>query len=222
MNLTTSFSTVLTVALLSLVSVASAQQQQKQTAPQTTAPAQSQTRPAQPPKQAAPPKPASPAQPAPGAQAATPPGDKPTLLGQYGEWGAYAANPGGRKVCFALAKPSSSQTKPPNRPRDQAYAFVSSRPAEKVKDEVSIIFGYQFKPNTEAKAEIGSAAFAMYTQADGAWIKNAAEEARLVEAMRKGSDMVVKGVSGRGTETTDTFSLRGLPQALDRAAQECR
>jgi invasion protein IalB len=62
----------------------------------------------------------------------------------------------------------------------------------------------------------------MYTQGDGAWIKNAADEARLVDAMRKGSDLVVKGVSGRGTQTTDTFSLKGLAQALDRAAQECR
>jgi Invasion associated locus B (IalB) protein len=207
----------LTAALLTVASVASAQQQ---STPRTTAPNQPQGRPAQPSKQAAPP--AKSAQPAPAAQASAPPSDKPALLGQYGEWGAYAANPGGRKVCFALAKPASSQTKPANRPRDAVYAFVSSRPAEKVKDEVSVIIGYAFKPASEATAEIGSAKFAMYTQADGAWIKNAAEENRLVEAMRKGSDLVVKGVSGRGTESTDTFSLRGLAQALDRAAQECR
>ena len=30
-----------------------------------------------------------------------------TLLGQYGDWGAYTASPGGQKVCFALAKPTS-------------------------------------------------------------------------------------------------------------------
>jgi hypothetical protein len=207
----------LTAALLTIAGVASAQQQ---STPRTSAPNQPQARPAQPSKQAAPP--AKSAQPAPAAQASAPPSDKPALLGQYGEWGAYAANPGGRKVCFALAKPASSQTKPANRPRDAVYAFVSSRPAEKVKDEVSIIIGYAFKPASEATAEIGSAKFAMYTQADGAWIKNAAEETRLVEAMRKGSDLVIKGVSGRGTESTDTFSLRGLAQALDRAAQECR
>jgi invasion protein IalB len=62
----------------------------------------------------------------------------------------------------------------------------------------------------------------MYTQNDGAWIKNAAEEARLVEAMRKGSELVVKGMSARGTLTTDNYSLRGLTQALDRVSQECR
>src|SRR6201990_3181062 len=76
-------------------------------------------------KQAAPAKP--------GAAAAGPAGGaEPTLIGQFGTWGAYTATPNGKKVCFALAKPSSSKTNPPNRPRDPAYAFVSSRPAEKV------------------------------------------------------------------------------------------
>ena len=65
--------------------------------------------------------------------------DQPTLLGQYGDLGAYTASPGGKKVCFALAKPASSKTTPPNRPRDAAYMFISSRPSEKVRDEVSII-----------------------------------------------------------------------------------
>jgi invasion protein IalB len=154
--------------------------------------------------------------------AATPGDAQPTLLGQYGDWGAYAATPGGRKVCFSIAKPKSSQTNPAGRNRDQAWLFVSNRPAENVRNEVSVIIGYPFKPSTDATAEIGSDKFAMYTLNDGAWIKNVAEEARMVEAMRKGSDVTVKGVSGRGTESTDQYSLKGLSQALDRAAQECK
>lgn len=148
-------------------------------------------------------------------------GAEPTLIGQFGTWGAYSATPNGKKVCFALAKPSSSKTNPPNRPRDTAYAFVSTRPAEKVNNEVSVMIGYALKPGSESSVEVGGAAFAMYTQGDGLWIKNAAEEERMVEAMRKSADLVVKGVSAKGTETTDTFSLKGLAQALDRIAQDC-
>lgn len=144
------------------------------------------------------------------------------LLGEFGDWGAYTAAPGGKKVCFALAKPTSSQTNPPNRPRDPAWLFVSTRPAEKVKEEVSVIFGYPLKANSDATIEIGSTNFAMYTQNDGAWVKNAAEEARLVDAMRKGAEVTVRGESSRGTKTTDQFSLKGVAQALDRAATECR
>jgi hypothetical protein len=154
--------------------------------------------------------------------AATTASAEPTLIGQYGTWGAYTATPNGKKVCFALAKPSSSKTNPPNRPRDPAYAFVSTRPAEKVNNEVSIMIGYALKPGSESTLEVGGATYAMYTQGDGLWIKNAAEEERMVEAMRKSADAVVKAVSAKGTETADTFSLKGLAQALDRLAQDCR
>jgi Invasion associated locus B (IalB) protein len=159
---------------------------------------------------------------APAATPAAPTAPQPTLLGQFGDWGAYTASPGGRKVCFALAKPSSTKTTPPNRPRDPAYMFISSRPSEKVREEVSIIFGYGFKPNSDASVEIGGANYAMYTQSDGAWVKNAAEETRLVDAMRKSGDLTVKGTSAKGTASVDVYSLRGLPEALNRVGQECK
>jgi hypothetical protein len=169
-------------------------------------------------KPAAKPAPAAPKSPA----AAAAGGTEPVLIGQYGTWGAYTATPNGKKVCFALAKPTSSKTNPPNRPRDPAYAFVSTRPSEKVFNEVSVMIGYALKPGSESTIEVGGASYAMYTQGDGLWIKNAAEEERMVEAMRRAADAVVKGVSAKGTETTDTFSLKGLSQALDRIAQDCK
>ena len=181
----------------------------------------------EPPKPAAAPAPAAkpttakPAAPPPAAAAAAG-GAEPTLIGQFGTWGAYTATPNGRKVCFALAKPSSSKTNPPNRPRDPAYAFVSTRPAEKVVNEVSIMIGYALKPGSESSLEVGGSAYAMYTQGDGLWIKNAAEEEQMVAAMRKYAEVTVKGISAKGTETTDVFSLKGLSQALDRLAQDCK
>ncbi len=149
-------------------------------------------------------------------------GTEPTLIGQFGTWGAYSATPNGKRVCFALAKPATSKTNPPNRPRDPAYAFVSTRPAEKVSNEVSIMIGYALKPGSESSLEVGGASYAMYTQGDGLWIKNAAEEDQMVQAMRRSADAVVKGTSAKGTETTDTFSMKGLSQALDRIAQDCK
>jgi hypothetical protein len=171
------------------------------------------------------PKPAA-AAPAAAAAAALPAavaaGAKPTLLGQYGEWGAYAATPGGKKLCFAIAKPATSETTPAGRPRNPTYIFISSRPADKVNNEVSIIIGYPFKSSADATVEVGATSFALYTQQDGAWIKNGTEEARLVEAMRGGQSAIVKGTSTKGTKTTDTFSLKGLAQALDRTDRDCK
>ena len=191
---------------------ASAQQQQKSSAPPAAA-QQKNSAPAQQ-KNSAPPaaqqkKPASPT-------------DQAVLLGQFGEWGAYRATPGGKKICFALSKPTSVGSEPSGRTRDAAYAFISTRPSEKVKNEVSVIVGYPQRAGHDASAAVGSSTYAMYTQNDGAWVKNAAEEAQMVETMRRGSDLVVKSESARGTKTTDTYSLKGIAQALDKVAEECR
>jgi hypothetical protein len=145
-----------------------------------------------------------------------------TLLGQYGDWGAYTASPGGKKLCFIIAKPASEQTTPPNRPRNPIYMFISTRPADKVANEVSIVIGYPFKPASEASAQIGSNTYALYTQLDGAWIKNATDEAQMIDAMRSGESAVITGESAKGTQTSDTYSLKGVAQALDRVAQECK
>lgn len=151
-----------------------------------------------------------------------PGGEQPALIAQFGDWGAFKASPGGKTVCFALSKPTSAVIEPPTRKRDASYLFISTRPAEKVKNEFSAIVGYPQKPGADATVSIGSQTFAMYTQGDGAWVKNAAEESQLIEAMRKGSDIAIKSESARGTKTTDTYSLKGIAQALDKVAEECR
>ena len=146
---------------------------------------------------------------------------QPSLVGQYGAWGVYSGTTGGNKVCFALAQPTSSETDPPNRPRDPMYLFVSTRPAENVRQEFSAILGYPSRSGG-GSADIGGTTFELMTQADNAWIRDPADESRLVDAMRRGSDITVRATSSRGTRTTDKFSLSGVSQALDRAAQECR
>jgi hypothetical protein len=196
-------------------------QQSAQASP-PTATAKPKPKPAAKPEASAP-KPAAPGAAKPASPAAAIAGGaQPKLLGQYGIWGAYTASPAGKKVCFVLAKPSASETNPPNRPRNPIYMFVSTRPAEKVTNEVSLVIGYPFKSGSEATAQIGGNAFPLYTQQDGAWIKNAAEEAKMIDAMRGGDAAVIKGVSARGTQSIDTFALKGVTQALDRAGQECK
>jgi invasion protein IalB len=150
------------------------------------------------------------------------PAEQAVLLGQFGDWGAYKASPGGKKVCFALSKPTAAVTEPANKKRDPSYAFVSTRPSEKVKNEISVIVGYPQKSGHDASAAIGSANYVLYTQNDGAWVKNAAEEPKMVEAMRKGHDLIVKSESNSGTKTTDTYSLKGISEALDKVAEECK
>src|SRR5579884_2021673 len=89
--------------------------------------------------------------------------EKAEQLGQFGDWGAYKASPGGKTVCFAFSKPTSAVTQPAGRTRDPSYAFVSTRPAEKVKNEVSFVVGYPQKAGTDATVTVGSAKYIFYT-----------------------------------------------------------
>ena len=63
----------------------------------------------------------------------------------------------------------------------------------------------------------------MYTQNDGAWIKNVAEEARMIEAMRKGADHDrQRHIRPRHHVDRPVFAQGADSQAIDRAEQECK
>jgi Invasion associated locus B (IalB) protein len=105
--------------------------------------------------------------------------------------------------------------------RDPATIFVTMRQGEPNKPEFSMVTGYVLKQNTDAQITIGGANFSAVGQAKNVWLKNAAEEGKLIGELRKGSSLSVKGTSIRGNDTTDRYSLTGFGQALERAQKEC-
>lgn len=144
---------------------------------------------------------------------------KPAEVATYGDWGAFVAEVGKDKTCYALAKPKDRA--PANLKRDPAYVFISSRPSENVHNEISIIMGFPMKDGGDAQAEIGTATFELISKGKDAWVKNPAKEGELIEAMKKGAKLIVKASSVHGNMTTDSYSLSGLSQALERIAKEC-
>jgi hypothetical protein len=144
---------------------------------------------------------------------------QPTNIGTFSDWAAYAVDTAKGKVCYALAQPT--ERKPEGLNRDPAYLFISTRPAEKVKNEISVILGFPARNGSEATVSVGGTPFELYTKEDGAWVRETAEEARLVDAMRRGRDLSLKATSIRGNVTTDTYSLSGISAALDKVSQEC-
>jgi Invasion associated locus B (IalB) protein len=144
---------------------------------------------------------------------------KPSQLASYGDWGVFLAQGEKSKTCYALATPKDRA--PPGLKRDPAYVFIANRPAENVREEVSIITGFPMKEQG-ARAEIaGGSGFALIAKGANAWIKNQAEEAKFVDALKKGSKLAVKAASLKGHVTTDSYSLAGLAQALERVEKEC-
>lgn len=144
----------------------------------------------------------------------------PTLLKQHKDWAAYVLAGGSGKVCYALTKPT--QLLPGDRNHGDVFFFITSRPAEGVSEEPSLIVGYPFKEKSTVTVDVDGKGFNMFTNNDGAWIDNAATEAQLVGAMKAGREMTVHGESGRGTKTTYKFSLSGVTAAIDTAVQACK
>jgi len=144
---------------------------------------------------------------------------KPALLANYGDWGAFLAQSGKEKTCYALASPKDRN--PAGLQRDPAYVFISNRPAENVRNEISIIMGFPMKDGAAARAEIGSTGFDLVAKGPNAWVKNPAEEAQFIDMMKKSAKLVVKASSIKGNMTTDTYSLAGFSQALERVLKEC-
>lgn len=144
---------------------------------------------------------------------------EPKLISAHGKWSAYVFVENGNKVCYMASEPTKDEGAYSR--RGQIFALVTNRPAESTKNVFSYIAGYSYKPGSETTVKIDSTTFTLFTQDDTAWTPDAATDEKIAAALRKGSSMVVKGVSSRGTATTDTFSLSGSGAAHDAMAAEC-
>jgi hypothetical protein len=155
--------------------------------------------------------------------AAAPAAAAPTLLGTFKDWSAFQSATANSKVCYALAKPGTSE--PKKAKRDPIYFMISDWPQRRVKGEVQVVPGYQYKEGGTVTAQIGSEKFELFTQNNGgagsAWVEDAGNERRLVDAMKGGAKVLVTGVSQRGTTTKDSYSLGGISEALQKVHEAC-
>lgn len=143
----------------------------------------------------------------------------PQLLEQYNDWEAYRYEANGKVTCYILSKPKTLA--PSNRNHGDVFFFLTTRPGDDVSNEVSVLVGYPFAPDSTVTVDVDGREFTLFTKDDGAWVESPADEAQLVAAMRAGSRMSVKGKSARGTETTYTFSLSGVTAGSNRLA-DCK
>lgn len=145
--------------------------------------------------------------------------EDPRLLGTYGNWLAYTFTENGGKVCYMASQPTSAKGNYSN--RGDIFALVTHRPDENKKNVFSYITGYTYQQDSEVQVQIGSKKFTLFTQDEIAWTPDDVTDNALAEAIRSGSSMVVSGTSSRGTQTKDTFSLKGSGSAHDAINKEC-
>ncbi|MCY4033088.1 MAG: invasion associated locus B family protein [Hyphomicrobiales bacterium] len=153
--------------------------------------------------------------------------DAPKLIENHRDWSVYHYGSGAAEICYVLSKPKRERPSGLNRGR---VFFTVTHRADGTRNEVSLRAGYKFSPKSKPYARIGNEDFPFYTgaqegdeeRAHWAWMHTHSEEAALIEAMKKGDQMTIKGTSSRGTLTTDTYSLLGVTKALAAIDKKCR
>lgn len=146
---------------------------------------------------------------------------EPQEIGTFNDWRAYVDGSDAKKICFIGSAPTKAEGKYTQ--RGQTYVLVTHRPGDKPPTigEVSVEAGYTYKPDSEVTADIDGKTFTLFTKNGNAWARDSQSDKVLVQAMRAGSQMVVKGASSRGTLTTDTYSLSGFTAAYESINKAC-
>jgi Invasion associated locus B (IalB) protein len=141
------------------------------------------------------------------------------VLGLFGDWGAQTFSEGKNTGCSIWSQPTKD--KGDYSKRGAIYAYVTHRPWDKRLNEVSFSAGYAYKKDSTVQVLIGGQKFTLFTDGETAWSRSAKDDKALVDAMRRGSSMTVTGVSGRGTQTADTYSLNGFTKAFETIGKAC-
>lgn len=142
-----------------------------------------------------------------------------SVLGTFNDWTAYSYEEDGAKVCYIGSQPVKEEGEYTS--RGDVAALVAQRPSRNSRDVVSIVAGYAYRPGSEVTVTIGGLNGKLFTKGDRAWARDSKTDQELVRAMIRGLEMVVQGVSSRGTQTTDTFSLRGFTDAYNKSLEAC-
>lgn len=141
------------------------------------------------------------------------------VAGTFGAWSLYTSDASGSKICFVASEPKDK--KPASANRATALLYISAWPKDGIRSEVSVKLGYPIKTPSTVTVSVGDESFKLFPKDERAYVADTTEEMKLVEALKKGSTASVAATSTRGTDTTDTYSLAGVTQALQALATNC-
>ncbi len=139
------------------------------------------------------------------------------------DWSVFVEeNP---KECWAVSAPKKTVNTRDGRVvavrRGDILLFVFYRPEAKVQGQVTFTGGYPFAKGSTVNLNVGGTEFELFTDGEWAWPATPADDAKIIAAMKRGTDAVLTARSQRGTQTKDTFSLLGFTAAVEDAEKRC-
>ena len=142
----------------------------------------------------------------------------PRSTGKYKNWESFIVETDKGKICFAQTVPTKRA--PAAVKRDKSKLFVTFRPSEEIKDEVSLTSGHDYKTSS-VTASSGKRRYSFFSQKDFAWLLDDQEEKKFIQLMKKATDIIVKARTTKGAETTDHYSMMGFTKAYNTAKKTC-
>tara|TARA_Y100000590_G_scaffold344921_1_gene394442 strand:- start:161 stop:661 length:501 start_codon:yes stop_codon:yes gene_type:complete len=140
-------------------------------------------------------------------------------LGKFKDWESFLVIQEGNKVCFAQSIPVVRA--PKKLKREPSRLFVSFRPNENIKNEISVTNGYEFKLKSTVTAKSGKKSYDLFTKGRFAWVTDNDDEKKLIVTMKKASRLMIVGNSDKGEQTTDHYSMMGFTKAYNTAKKSC-
>ena len=140
-------------------------------------------------------------------------------VGKFNDWESFVLSQEGNRVCFAQSIPVVRA--PKKLKRDSSRLFVSFRPAENIKNEVSVTNGYDFKLKAPVTAKSGKKSYDLFSKGRFAWVVDNDDETKLIVTMKKASRLMIIGNTDKGDQTTDHYSMMGFTKAYNTAKKSC-
>ena len=142
----------------------------------------------------------------------------PKSTGKYKNWESFSLMTDKGKICFAQTKPVKRV--PSSIKRDESRIFVTFRPNESIKDEISVTSGHSYKTST-VSAKSGKNNFSFFSQNNFAWLLDEREEKNFIKIMKRATNLMIVGRTKDGAETTDHYSMMGFTKAYNTAKKTC-
>lgn len=144
----------------------------------------------------------------------------PQFLGTYRDWNVYKFADGDQAICYIASEPTKQEGNYTRRGRPAL--LVTRRPGSRVADEVSVQPGYSYLDGSEVEVKVdGNSDFELFTRGEHAWTKSEEADRELIQVMKGGADMTVRGTSIKETFSLDTYSLMGFTAAYDAMTEAC-
>ena len=143
----------------------------------------------------------------------------PQFIGSHRDWNVYKFQDGEETICYMASEPKKQEGNYTR--RGDPAVLVTRRPGPRPLVEVSVQPGYTYQDGSDVEIQIDRRKFLLFTRGEHAWTPREEDDRNLIDAMKRGVNMTVRGTSTLSTYSLDTYSLLGFTAAHDAMIEAC-